>query len=281
MKSHDLGQFLFNSGMLDEPQLSRLIGASRKSEPTLAVEALFLQLISAEELSEMIRANRSPAIDDRVRTLITDRQANRAEQLRDGQSIRLAQSMLNNGVANFLKLERILNAYHDRQVPPLESMLTIYYENWKNLLTIDFPFAIELMRGLHAFLSEMFNASLIILPPSAVDHKYKLGASVKLAGGLPVVTGIFADENAFVKLAACYDDATESIEDAFDVIAELLNIFIGHFAIKTAMLHGIETEPEPPRRGELSTEVLGEVSGFRLMTDVGTFYVYINGREIF
>ncbi len=307
MKSHDLGQFLLNSKRLNEIQLSQLMRATKNAEPTLAVEALFLQLISAEELTAILRFNRklsfdeqvlntSPdrresnsdfqnmlsvyrkaAIDESVRTLITIRQANRANELRDGQSIRLAQAMLDNGLANFFKLERILDAYQSQQVPPLESMMTVYYECWKNLPTADFPFAIDLMRGLHTFLSETFNVSVVILPPSSENHDEKLGASVKLSGALPVVTGIFAEPKTFFNLAVRYNDLTESLEDSFDAIAELLNIFIGHFAVKTAMLHGIESEPVPPRYGKLS----GDIRSFRLMTDVGIFYVYINEREIF
>ena len=307
MKSHDLGQFLLNSKRLNEIQLFRLIVASKNSDPTLAVEALFLQLVSAEELTAILRLNRTLAFDERVRnlivdrretdsefqkmlsvyrkaaidesvrTLITSRQANRAEELRDGQSIRLAQGMLDNGLANFFKLERILDAYQSQQVPPLESMMTVYYEHWKNLPTTDFPFAIDLMRGLHTFLSETFNESVIILPPSGEPHGELLGASVKLAGTLSAVTGILADRKTFFDLAVRYDDSTKSMEDSIDAIAELLNVFIGHFAVRVAMQHGLESEPEPPRHGEVN----GEFPSFRLMTDVGIFYVYINGREIF
>ena len=143
--------------------------------------------------------------------------------------------------------------------------------------TTDFPFAIDLMRGLHTFLSETFNESVVILPPSDETHGEMLGASVKLAGGLPVVNGIFADRKTFFDLAVRYDDSTASTEDSIDAIAELLNVFIGHFAVRVAMQHGIESEPEPPRHGK----VIGEFPSFRLMTDVGIFYVYINEREIF
>lgn len=286
MKSHDFGQFLFNSGRLSELQMSKMIEAARSSEPTLAVEALFLQLISAAEMTDIFRSLKTSmirstpintSIDALVRRLITDRQALRAEQLKDGQSIRLAQALVNNGLTNFLKLERILEQYYNLQVPPLESMLTIYYEQLRGRLTIDFPFAIDLFRALHTFISEELHSTVIILPPTAIDCADKTGATVKLIGDLPVVTGIFADEKTFIGLARRYEEATETLEDSFDVISELLNVFTGHFAIRASMMRGLEEEPEPPRCGTLS----GDVSGFLMLTDVGKFYVYVNAEELF
>ena len=279
MKSHDFGQFLFNSERLSELQMSKMIEAARRSEPTLAVEALFLQLISASELTYIFRSSRltGKSVDGMVRRLITPRQALRAEQLKDGQSIRLAQALLDNGLSNFLKLERILEAYYNLQVPPLESMLTIYYERLRNQLTIDFPFAVELVRGLHTYLSEELNATVIILPPTEVKHGGKIGSSMKLIGDLPVVTSIVADEKTFLKLSKrCYA-ATETFEDAFDVISEMLNIFLGQFALKASMTRGLVEAPEVPLHGALSDAL----SGFTMMTDVGKFYVYVNGDEIF
>ena len=286
MKSHDFGQFLFNSGRLNELQLAQMISSARSAEPTLAVEALFLQLISASDMTDIFRSLQTSmirstsikaSIDDMVRQLITQRQALRAEQLKDGQSIRLAQALVDNGLTNFLKLERFLDKYHDLQVPPLESMLTIYYERFRERLAIDFPFAIDLFRALHTFLSEELYSTVIILPPKEIDYSDKIGASVKLIGDLPVVTGIFADEKSFIELARRYEESTETLEDSFDVVSELLNVFTGHFAVKASMRRGLEEEPEPPRYGALS----GKLSGFAMMTDVGKFYIYVNGDEIF
>ena len=257
MKSHDFGQFLFNSGRLNEVQMSKMIAAARCAEPTLAVEALFLQLVSATELTNIP-----------IEQLISERQAARAEQLKDGQSLRLAQALLDNGS---------LDEYHDLQVPPLESMLTIYYERLRERLEIDFPFAIDLIRSLHEFMSDELRSTVVILPPTVEDHSGAVGSSVKLIGDLPVVTGIFADEQTLMKLSTRCDDATETIEDAFDVVAELLNVFTGHFATKAAMRRGLDEEPEPPRCGEL----IGDPIGFHVLTDVGKFFLYVNAAEIF
>ena len=287
MKSHDFGQHLYNSRRLSEVQSARMIEAAKSAEPTLAVEALFLQLVSAEELTELFRATYGKrldsigetirSLDDRVRALITPRQALRAEELKDGQSIRLAQALINMGLANFLKLERLLNEYHDLQVPPLERMLTIYYERLRERLAVDFPFAIDLMRDLHMFLSDVLNATVIILPPTEFDYRGKIGASVALIGDVSAVTGIFADERTFMRLAMRYEEYVETLEDGFDAMSELLNVFVGHFAVKAATQRGIDVEPEPPRFGELS----GDAGGFLMLSDVGRFFIYVNREELF
>lgn len=287
MKSHDFGQHLYNAQRLSEVQTARMIEAAKNAEPTLAVEALFLQLVSAEELTELFRSTYGKkfgsigetirSIDEQVRTLITPRQALRAEELKDGQSIRLAQALMNDGLANFLKLERWLEEYYSLQVPPLERMLTIYYERQRDRLAVDFPFAIDLMRELHMFLSDVFNATVIILPPTEFDYRDKIGASVALIGDVPAVTGIFADEESFMRLAVRYDEWVETLEDGFDAMSELLNVFVGHFAVKAATRRGLEEEPEPPRIGALPCET----TGFLMMSDVGKFFIYVNREEIF
>ena len=287
MKSHDFGQHLYNSGRLSEAQAARMIAAAKNAEPTLAVEALFLQLVSAEELTDLFRSTYGKrfdsigetirSIDEQVRTLITPRQALRADQLKDGQSIRLAQALTNDGLANFLKLERLLNEYYDLQVPPLERMLTIYYERLRARLAVDFPFAIDLIRELHTFLSDVLKSTVIILPPTDFDYRDKIGASVALIGDVAAVTGIFADDRAFMRLAMRYDEWVETLEDGFDAISELLNVFVGHFAVKASTRRGLEEEPEPPRYGALP----GETVGFLLLSDVGKFFIYVNREEIF
>lgn len=276
MKSHDLGQFLFNGGTFNEIQMPRIISASKRSEPSLAVESLFLQLVSAEELTQLLRADRY-SLDENVRHLITPRQASRAEQLKDGQSIRLAQGLLENGLANFLKLDRILDRYYALQVPPLESMITRHYERLGRRMTIDFPFAVELIRELHAFLSDTLCSTVIILPPSEDERQKEFGASVKMDGDIPSVTGVFSDTKTLMKLAARFDASVENLDDAFDALSEMLNVFVGHFAVKAATQRGIDVLPEPPRFGSIESESCG----FCLLTDVGKFYVYLGREEIF
>ena len=269
MKSHDFGQYIFNSSILSQIQISEIIKSARKSTPSLAVEALFLQLVYAEELLQKD--------DEFVRSLITPRQAARALELKDGQSLYFAQSLIDDGIANFLKLEHILDEYHNLEIPPIESALTIYYEKLKNHPDIDFPFAVDVVSSFHAFLSETLSSSIVILPPPSCDNKPKIGASVKIIGEVPVVVALLADEDVFVNIAKRYDEYVEMMEDAHDAISELLNVFTGQFVVKIAVTRGLEEVPEPPHYGKL----MNNIDSIALMSDIGTFYIYIGTQEIF
>ena len=268
MKSHDFGQFLFNSSALNKIQLSEVIKLAGKSEPTLATEALFLQMIEASELKR--------SDDEFVHTLITPRQAARALELKDGQSLSLAQALVDNGIANYLKLDRLLEEYNKLEIPPIESALTAYYDRLGNYSDIDFPFAVDVISSFHAFLSESLKTTIIILPPSECKHENQIGASVKIIGEIPVVVAMFANEKVFLQLAKRYDEYVETIDDAHDAISELLNVFTGHFTVKIAVTKGLEEVPEPPRYGSVDG-----INCIIMMSDIGTFYIYIGKREIF
>ena len=204
MKSHDFGQFLFNNSIFSEAKLKELIKLAKDTTPTLAVEALFLQLIEASELTQ--------EDDEFVRTLITPRQAARALELKEGQSLYLAQALIDNGIVNFTKLGQLLEEYNKLEIPPIESALTTYYDKLKNHPDIDFPFAIDVIGSFHAFLSETLQTTILILPPSDCSNKTKIGASVKIIGEVPVVVALFADEEVFLSLANRYDEYVETMQ---------------------------------------------------------------------
>ena len=268
MKSHDFGQFLFNSSAFSDAQIEELIKLAGKSEPTLATEALFLQLLNASELTQ--------TDDEFVHTLITPRQAARAHELKDGQSLSLVQALIDNGIVNYSELDQLLESYNKLEIPPIESALTAYYEGLKNYPDIDFPFAVDIISSFHTFLSETLKTTIIILPQSDLKQKKTIGASVKIIGEIPIVVALFASEEVFLRLANRYDEYVETTEDANDAISELLNVFTGHFTVKIAVTKGLEEVPEPPRYGSVA-----DIKCITMMADIGTFYVYIGKCEIF
>ena len=301
MKSHDFGQFLFNASIFNELQISQVIRLSEKSKPTLATESLFLRLVSAAELTKILMTltkefpefpialcnaegrEKNPEFvekyDNLVKELITPKQAKRAADLKDGQSLWLAQGMTDGGIVNFAKLDRILAEYRRLEIPPLEESFAAYYDDLRGADKIDYPLALDVTSAFHDFLSATFGTSIILLPPAEIKEEKLFGASVKINGAVPVVTGFLADEKTFVRAAAKYNAWIEkdSLEDSFDAMSELLNVFTGHFTIKMAASLGLEEEPEPPRFGRVEKN-----SGFvKMLADFGNFYVYVGNGEIF
>ena len=80
-----------------------------------------------------------------------------------------------------------------------------------------------------------------------------------------------------MQIAKRYDSYVEELEDAYDAISELLNVFTGQFVVNIAVTRGLDEEPEPPRFGNTS-EFFNFIS---LFSDVGYFYLYIGKDEIF
>ena len=120
----------------------------------------------------------------------------------------------------------------------------------------------------------------MIFSPAEPDFKEKVfGASVKINGDIPIVVGVLAEKKVLHKLANSYDKfVSEDIEEDFDAVAEMLNVFTGNFAVKIATTSGIEEELYPPRFGQLTFELETPVTVF---ADVGKFYLYIGAEEIF
>ena len=269
MRSHDFGQFVFNRSILNEEQIKEVIKSTNKSKTSLAVAALFLQLLKATELNDIE--------DDFVCSLITPRQLSRISELKNGQSLIFAQALIDNGIANFLKLDHILESYRNLEIPPIESALTSYYDKLKRYPDVDFPFAVDVVRELHEFLSDSLQSSVVILPPR--DHKSKIqfGASVKIVGAIQIIVALLADEEIFLRIAKRYDSYVETVEDAYDAISELLNVFTGQFVVQVAVTKGLEEVPEPPRYGSISNTI----DAITLMNDIGNFNIYIGKQEIF
>ena len=300
MKSHDFGQFLFNSSIFNELQLSRLITVARKSKPTLAAKALFLRLVSAKELddafmdapfemseiitrkdffsSEYVYNERFYKIcDDIVRGILNSRQIGKTNQLEDSQSLWIIQELLDSCVMNFIRLENVLDEYYRLEIPPIVQACSAYYDVLNGTQNTDYSFALDVIQTVHSFLSESLGTTIIILPPTEIKEKSWFGASVKIVGSMPVVVGILADEKTFLKLAKRYERFVETLEDSFDGVAELLNVFTGQFTVKIASSLGVEEEPEPPRYGQ----ILKNIPTIRMLADFGNFYLYVDQEEIF
>ena len=128
------------------------------------------------------------------------------------------------------------------------------------------------------FLSETLGTSVVFAPSPKLGKSDKFGASVKIAGEMPVVVAVMADQKTFHVMANIYDGfVSDDLEEDFDAMSEMLNVFTGNFTVQFAAAVGVEEEPEPPRFGRVDENL----STLRALTNFGTFYLYIEREEIF
>lgn len=277
MKRHDFGQFLFNSSIFDEDKLVELISAAKDSEPTLAIKALFLRLISVAEFAEAEDMSKKN-LDDLARKILTEHQIERAEKLNNDCSIKLVQALVDSKVVDFVQLEKILQEYHRVEIPPVESSFAAFYDSVQGEGKIDYPLALGVAESLHDFLSGTFKTSIVFIPSPELGEAEKFGASVKITGVMPVVVAVMADRKIFHKMSNLYDDfVSDNLEDDFDAMSEMLNVFTGNFTVQFAAIVGVEEEPEPPRFGKVNEQL----QTLRVLTSFGTFYIYVGKQEIF
>ena len=136
MKSHDFGQFLFNSSTFDEQKLVELIAAAKSSIPTLPVKALFMRLVSLAELEEKNYSEKF------LQTFLTSQQIERISLLDEDNSLKLAQTLVDTKTVDFEGLEKILQEYHRIEIPPVESAFASFYDSLRLADKVDYPLAL-------------------------------------------------------------------------------------------------------------------------------------------
>ena len=273
MKSHDFGQFLFNSSIFDEDKIVELITAAKNTEPTLTTQAIFLRLVSVSEL-DLSAEN----LDEHIKKILSPHQIERAESQSKDNSFKLVQALIDTSAADYQKLEKILQEYHRTESPPVESAFAGFYDSFQGSGKIDYPLALDVAESLHEFISETFKTSVIYVPSPDLGKDDKFGASVKIQGVMPVVIAVMAEQKTFHRMANLYDDfVSDDLEEDFDAISEMLNVFTGNFTVQFAASFGVEEEPEPPRFGRVDKNL----QTLRVITDFGNFYIYVGQEEIF
>jgi hypothetical protein len=159
-----------------------------------------------------------------------------------------------------------------------EEKFSACYEKLREVMQIDYSLACNIFKCFQEFVesgleSEMEIDSAMDLPPNA-----NFGASVKIDGEINFVLGVFAEKKIFHDIAERYEHfETESLDEDFDAVSELLNVVTGHLIVKIANTFGIEEDLEPPRFGQ-TEKIFGVI---KITVSIGTFYLYIGKDEIF
>ena len=297
MKAHDFGQFLFNSSVFDETQLIELISEAKNVKPTFATAAIFLRLVSVDEIVKVFRHARivetenvanffrshdevtQEKYNEIVRKFLSPHKFKSISNAAKDNSFQLAQILIDGEKMSFSDFEKILENYHREEIPPVEKIFGNIYNNFRSAKKIDYPPALDVAVHFHNFLSEEFKTTAFFSPLEPDFSKELFGASVKINGDIPVVVGVLAEKKVLHKLANSYDKfVSEDIEEDFDAVAEMLNVFTGNFTVRVATTSGIEEELYPPRFGRLNFKLEALVTIF---ADVGRFYLYIGAEEIF
>ena len=296
MKCHDFGQFLFNSSVFDDKQLSEIIVATKNVQPTFSTAAIFLRFVSISELSKifieskitgeenLIECFRSHSAeiqskyDEVVQNFLSSQNLKEMKDSVEDPSVKLAQVLID-GAIDFDSFKKILEDYHKCEISPVEKFFGDWYRTMNLEKVFDYSPALDVAKDFHIFLSESLKTTIIFLSPPVRPYESLLGASVKIKGAMPIVVGVLTEKNSLHNLAVSYDKLVEEDADEdFDAVAEMLNVFTGNFTVKIASQLGIEEELFPPRFGQLAENICSLLG---VMCSFGDFYLYIGEKEIF
>ena len=152
------------------------------------------------------------------------------------------------------------------------------YEVLQNVIQIDYNLALDVFNCVKDFISEHLETEMVIDSVVKLPENANFGASVKIEGRVSFVLGVFADKNTFHEIAERYEQfPTESLDEDFDAVSELLNVITGNLIVKIAEKFGIEEDLEPPRYGQIEKTF----DTIKIFIGSGAFYLYIGREEIF
>ena len=152
------------------------------------------------------------------------------------------------------------------------------YDSLFDVMKMDYSLALSVFKCLHDFLSESLNSEVVIDSAVELPKNANFGASVKIDGIVSFVVGLLAEKKIFHEIAERYEHfQTDSLDEDFDAVSELLNVVTGHFIVKISEALDIDEGLEPPRFGQ--TEKTFGVA--KIIVNLGTFYLYIGREEIF
>ncbi len=147
-----------------------------------------------------------------------------------------------------------------------------------NIIQLDYDIALEIVKSFKDFIFDTLDAKIVLISASELPDKENFGASVKIEGKISFVIGIMAEEKILHEIAETYEHfQIDTLEEEYDAVSELLNVFTGHFMIKIAEKFGIEEDLDPPRCGR----ALEKIGVMKIHVNTGAFYLYIGKDEIF
>ena len=296
MNCHDFGQFIFNSSVFDAEKLFEIISKAKKIQPAFSTATIFLRLISASELTKIFTESKlvdekNPVeifqshsadvqknFDDVVKKFLTPQKVQYITESLEDSSIKFAQALID-GEMNFSQFEKVLEEYHKAEISPVEKIFADWFDDLPDKKSFDYPPALEVTKDFHEFLSESLKTTIIFSSTPAKTNENLFGASVKILGVIPIIVGVVAEKNTLHKLANSYDKfISEDLDEDFDSVAEMLNVFTGNFTVKMASQIGMEEEIFPPLFGQLEKK---DSRFLNVLCDFGNFYLYIGKEEIF
>lgn len=283
MKSNNLAQYLLNEGVMPLEEIEPLLPKIREREIQLPVIALRRRMVEPEVLDELKVFSTEDFVRVAVeRGILTQAQTEALSRETGGESLHFAQYLLDEGMLDFSELDVYFRAREQmKELPVHYAVRTLCGERLAKEAVFYSDFMEIFMDSLMDFLHAP--AVLALEPVDAAEFASGLAThavSQRMGGDIGIVTGILAEDAAFLELAGRYseEDLTEIDEMAVDSIQEFLNVINGIYSIQLAE-RGVEVELEVPRWGAVVVPHGQRQLILRVCTDFGRIYAIVAADE--
>lgn len=279
MGNRYFSQYLLNAGILDAGNISDVMPKSAHAVPQLHILAMQQHLLSESQVEELSTA------DDVVKTLeeakmLSDAQIESLKNTVPGRDARVAQTLLDEHIADLKTIERCFREYDNDELHPIKDAvkkIVSKYEEMNPVADIYGEYTEMFVGALQRF---MDTDAVVLTEATDLDFAGTRIVSQSMGGQLSVAVAVLAKNQMFLEMARRYsgEDLTELDELAEDSLAEFINVLNGLYIVNLSG-RDLDMDLDMPRGGQDVGPTASNMIAMRIVTDFGSFVIYLAEDE--
>ena len=279
MGNRYFSQYLLNAGVLDAGNISDVMPKSAHAVPQLHILAMQQHLLSESQVEELSMA------DDVVKTLeeakmLSDAQIESLKNTVPGRDARVAQTLLDEHIADLKTIERCFREYDNDELHPIKDAvkkIVSKYEEMNPVADIYGEYTEMFVGALQRFMN---TDAVVLTEATDLDFAGTRIVSQSMGGQLSLAVAVLAKNQMFLEMARRYsgEDLTELDELAEDSLAEFINVLNGLYIVNLSG-RDLDMDLDMPRSSQDVGPTASNLIAMRIVTDFGSFVIYLAEDE--
>ena len=279
MGNRYFSQYLLNAGVLDAGNISDVMPKSAHAVPQLHILAMQQNLLSESQVEELSTA------DDVVKTLeeakmLSDAQIGSLKNTVPGRDARVAQTLLDEHIADLKTIERCFREYDNDELHPIKDAvkkIVSKYEEMNPVADIYGEYTEMFVGALQRFMN---TDAVVLTEATDLDFAGTRIVSQSMGGQLSLAVAVLAKNQMFLEMARRYsgEDLTELDELAEDSLAEFINVLNGLYIVNLSG-RDLDMDLDMPRSSQDVGPTASNLIAMRIVTDFGSFVIYLAEDE--
>ena len=279
MGNRYFSQYLLNAGVLDAGNISDVMPKSAHAVPQLHILAMQQHLLSESQVEELSTA------DDVVKTLeeakmLSDAQIESLKNTVPGRDARVAQTLLDEHIADLKTIERCFREYDNDEIHPIKDAVKKIVSKYEEMNPVEDIYGEYTEMFVGALQRFMDTDAVVLTEATDLDFAGTRIVSQSMGGQLSVAVAVLAKNQMFLEMARRYsgEDLTELDELAEDSLAEFINVLNGLYIVNLSG-RDLDMDLDMPRGGQDVGPTASNMIAMRIVTDFGSFVIYLAEDE--